>query len=120
MPGTVVLKKALAALATLFAASALLAVEANTATQADLETVEGVGPTLSAAILDERTKGEFKNWNDLLRRVRGVGDRSAAKLSARGMTVNGEAYDPAPRVEPAKTSAPAPARPSAGASAARK
>jgi len=80
-------KKVIAALATLIAASALAAVEANTATQADLETVDGVGPTLSTSIIDERRKGEFKDWSDLLSRVRGVGERSAARLSARGMTV---------------------------------
>jgi len=113
-------KKVTAAFATLIAASALAAVEANTATQADLETVDGVGPTLSASIIDERRKGDFKDWSDLLSRVRGVGERSAARLSARGMTVNGEAYVRAPRVEPAKTPASTAAAASASASAARK
>jgi len=114
-----VLQQVIAALATLMAASALAAVEANTASQADLETVDGVGPTLSASIIDERRKGEFKDWNDLRRRVRGVGDRSAARLSARGMTVSGKAYDATPRVEPAKAPAST-AGPSAGPSAASK
>jgi len=112
-----VLKKVMAALATLVAASALAAVEANTATQADLEAIDGVGPALSTSIVEERKKGEFKDWNDLRGRVRGVGERSAAKLSAHGMTVNGKAYG-TPPVEPAKAAGPA--TPSAGASAATK
>jgi competence protein ComEA len=113
-------KKRLAALATLVAASALAAIDANTASQADLEAIGGVGPALSATIIDERKKGEFKDWSDLLGRVRGVGDRSAARLSTRGMTVNGQPYGGARPVEPAQASAPTAAAPSAAASAARK
>jgi len=113
-------KKGLAALATLVAASALAAVDANTASQADLEAIGGVGPALSATIIDERRKGDFKDWNDLLGRVRGVGDRSAARLSARGLTVNGKPYGGAAPAEPAGASGPTAAAPAAAASAARK
>jgi len=96
------LKRLVAAVAALFAAAALAAVEANTATQAELETISGVGPAISASIVAERKKGDFKDWNDLLSRVQGVGDRSAAKLSAGGMTINGKPYGGAPHPEPAK------------------
>ena len=96
------LKPLFAALAALLAASAVAAVEANTATQAELEAITGVGPAISTDIIAQRKQGDFKDWNDLLRRVRGVGDRSAAKFSAGGMTVNGKAYVGAPSVDATK------------------
>ena len=96
------LKPFVAALAALLATSAFAAVEANKATQAELEAISGIGPTISANIVAERKKGDFKDWNDLLSRVQGVGDRSAAKLSAGGMTINGKPYGGAPHPEPAK------------------
>jgi competence protein ComEA len=95
-------KQVVTALAGLLAASALAAVEANTATQAELEAIAGVGPAISTDIIDERKKGDFKDWNDLSRRVRGVGDRSAAKFSAGGLTVNGKAYGGTPAVDTKK------------------
>ena len=95
------LKKFIAALAVLFAASAFAAVDANKATQAELESIKGIGPAISGAIIAERKKGDFKDWNDLVVRIKGVGDQSAAKMSAGGLTVNGKAYPGAPAA-PAK------------------
>jgi competence protein ComEA len=86
------LKKFIAALAVLFAASAFAAVDANKATQAELEAIKGIGPVISTLIINERKKGEFKDWNDLVVRVKGVGDRSAEKFSEGGLTVNGKAF----------------------------
>jgi len=99
------LKRIVAALVALFALSAFGAVEANKATQAELEGISGIGPSISASIVAERRKGDFKDWNDLFKRVHGVGDRSAAKFSAGGMTVNGKPYGGSAHVEP--TGAPA-------------
>ena len=96
------LKRFVAALAALLATSAFAAVEANKATQAELEAISGIGPTISANIVAERKKGDFKDWNDLFKRVQGVGDRSAAKFSAGGMTINGKPYGGAPYAEPTK------------------
>ena len=42
--------------------------------------------------MSERKKGEFKDWQDFIDRVKGIGDDRAAKLSAEGLTVNGTAY----------------------------
>ena len=98
------LKRFVASLAAVFVASAL-AVEANKATQGELEGISGIGPSISASIVAERRKGDFKDWNDLFKRVHGVGDRSAAKFSAGGMTVNGKPYGGSAHVEP--TGAPA-------------
>lgn len=82
----------------MLAGSAFAAVDVNNADQAALDSVAGVGPATSKAILAEREKnGNFKDWADLERRVKGVGARNAVKLSAAGLTVNGKSYEgPAP------------------------
>ena len=86
------LKKILAILALLYAAAAFAAVDVNTAKASDLDGVKGIGPVMSKRILDERKKGKFKDWNDMIERVKGLGESSATKLSAEGLTVNGEAF----------------------------
>jgi competence protein ComEA len=71
--------------------SALAAVDVNTADQAALDGIAGVGPSTSKAIIDERNKhGNYKDWSDLEHRVKGIGERNAVKLSAAGMLVNGQ------------------------------
>jgi competence protein ComEA len=79
-----------------FAFAAQAAVDANKANQAELETVKGIGPGLSGKILDARKAGAFKDWNDLVERVGGVGPGNAAKFSQAGLTVNDVAYSAAP------------------------
>ncbi|MEO5772011.1 MAG: helix-hairpin-helix domain-containing protein [Burkholderiaceae bacterium] len=69
------------------AALAATTVDANVASQAELEAVRGVGPGLAEAILAERRKAPFKDWPDFVARVKGVGAASAARLSAAGLTV---------------------------------
>ena len=86
------LKKILAILAMLYAAAAFAAVDVNTAKAADLDGIKGIGPVISQRILDERKKGKFKDWPDLVARVKGLGEGSAAKLSAEGLTVNGDKF----------------------------
>ena len=76
-------KKFLAVARALFAATAFAAVDVNKASQAELEIVKGIGPAISTQILDERKKGAFKDWSDLVARVKGVGDGNAAKFSGR-------------------------------------
>ena len=85
-------KRLLAAVLALMAATAFAAVDVNKATMADLDGIKGIGPGISAKILDERKKGNFKDWNDLVERVKGIGEGNAAKFSAEGMTVNGSAF----------------------------
>ena len=89
-------KKFLVALAALIAATAFAAVDANKASQAELESVKGIGPVISTLIINERKKGDFKDWNDMVVRVKGVGEKNAAKFSEGGLTVNGAAYAGAP------------------------
>jgi competence protein ComEA len=52
--------------------------------------------------LKERNKGSFKDWPDLMHRVSGMGEKSSAKFSAQGLTVNGSAYQGGSTTEPAK------------------
>jgi competence protein ComEA len=86
------LKKLLAVALMLFTALAMAAVDVNKATDAQLDSVKGIGPVTSKLIMSERKKGEFKNWQDFIDRVKGIGDKRAAGLSAEGLTVNGKAY----------------------------
>ena len=49
-----------------FSISAWAAVDLNTASQAELETVKGIGPAKAKAIIEFRKKnGDFKSVNDL-------------------------------------------------------
>jgi competence protein ComEA len=117
------LKKILAIAVMLYAAVCFAAVDANKATAAELDGIKGIGPSISSKILDERKKGNFKDWTDFISRVKGLGEANAAKFSAEGLTVNGAAFKAAAAAAPAapaaKTAAPAPvasaAKPAASA-----
>ncbi|CAD5373651.1 conserved exported hypothetical protein [Rubrivivax sp. A210] len=82
-----------AALLAFGALAAQAAADANQATRAELETVKGIGPGLSAKIIEARKTGAFKNWADLVERVGGIGPGNAAKFSQAGLTVAGAPYD---------------------------
>ena len=86
------LKKLLVLMAMLYAAACFAAVDVNKATAAELDSIKGIGPAISTKILDERKKGNFKDWTDFVDRVKGVGEGNAAKFSAEGLTVNGDAF----------------------------
>ena len=81
-------------------AAVFAAVDVNKATSAELDSIKGIGPGLSGKIMDERKKAAFKDWNDLISRVNGVGATSAAKYSAQGLTVNGSAFSGAAAAPP--------------------
>lgn len=70
-------------------------VDVNSASEAELDSIRGIGPSTSRRILDERNKGNFKDWNDLMARTRGIRHANAARLSAAGLTVNGAGFKPA-------------------------
>jgi competence protein ComEA len=88
-------KKILLIITLLYAAAAFAAVDVNKATAAELDGVKGIGPGLSTKILDERNQGDFKDWSDFIARVGGVGEKTAARLSAEGLTVNGKKFSAA-------------------------
>lgn len=82
-------------IATVFAALALnafAAVDVNQASQAELETVKGIGPGLSSKILDARKASSFKDWPDFVERVSGIGPGNANRFSQAGLTVAGKTY----------------------------
>jgi len=93
------IKKLMLAVAVLAASMscAFAQVDVNKADASALDGVKGVGPATSKLILDARTKGgDFKDWADFEKRVKGVGDKRAAKLSKAGLQVNGKSLDGAP------------------------
>jgi competence protein ComEA len=90
-------KKLLCVFAMLFATvTAFAAVDVNKADQATLESVKGIGTKVSVRIIDERKKGQFKDWADLMVRVKGIKEGAATKLSKEGLTVNGASFNTAP------------------------
>ena len=120
------IKKLILAVAALAASMgiAFAQVDVNKADAAALDSVKGIGPSMSKTILDERAKGEFKDWADFQKRVKGVADKRAAKLSEAGLQVNGKSKDGAAMAKPEEKAAkPAKAaktaaKPEAGAKAA--
>lgn len=76
------MKKLLVVLIAFFAFSgmATAAINLNSASKAELETVKGIGPQKADAILDYRKKnGPFKKVDDL-RNVSGFGDKSVENM----------------------------------------
>lgn len=93
---------AIAMAALLGVGSAEAAVNVNSASRAELEAVRGIGPAMSARILEERQKnGPFKSPADLAKRVKGIGEKTLKKFQASGLVV------PSPqRAEPPKATGP--------------
>lgn len=88
-------KKFFAFLAAMSLMAAFAAVDINKGSEAELQSIKGIGAAKSKLIVEERKKGEFKNWEDFISRVKGFGEASASKLSAEGLTVGGAGYKPA-------------------------
>lgn len=86
------IKKTLATLLAFFTAAAFAAVDVNEASVADLDSIKGIGPGTSAKIVEQRKVAKFKDWDDLVQRVSGIGDKRATQLSAEGLTVNGTPF----------------------------
>ncbi|WP_434633004.1 ComEA family DNA-binding protein [Chromobacterium sp. CV08] len=105
------MKKLFAILAVLLLSCNLAwaAVNLNTATAQQLESLNGIGPVKAKAIVDYRTKnGPFKTVDDL-KKVPGIGDKTLDKLR-KELTVGGAAPAAKPAAKPAKAAEkPAPA-----------
>ncbi|HWI10608.1 MAG TPA: helix-hairpin-helix domain-containing protein [Burkholderiaceae bacterium] len=99
-----VIKTIVGAAFALLAAGSFAAVDINRASQAELESIKGIGPSLAQRILDARKSGTFKDWMDLQSRVKGVRAANSARFSADGLTVGGAAFN-APAVTAAPTRA---------------
>ena len=96
------MKKLLLALVAslMFAVSAFAAINLNTATQAELESVKGIGPAKAKAILEYRAKnGNFKTVDDL-DNVKGFGKKTIDKIR-NDISVSGASTAPAKADKPA-------------------
>ncbi len=87
-----IIKAILTTALALLSAAAFAVVDVNKANQAELESIKGIGPSMSTKILDARKTGSFKDWSDLQSRVKGVRAGNSAKFSADGLTVNGAVF----------------------------
>ncbi|HEX7606462.1 MAG TPA: helix-hairpin-helix domain-containing protein, partial [Usitatibacter sp.] len=86
-----------------FAGMAFAAVNINSATKEQLESLNGIGPVKAQAIVDYRTKnGPFKSLDDV-KKVNGVGDATFDKIkgdiSLSGTTVPVKAETKTEKVE---------------------
>ncbi|THU00299.1 hypothetical protein E9531_11075 [Lampropedia puyangensis] len=68
------------------------AVDANKATAQELTQVKGIGEATAERIVQERSSGAFRDWGDLIGRVKGIGASKAKSLSDGGLTVEGVSY----------------------------
>jgi competence protein ComEA len=73
-----------------------LALDINQANEAELDSIKGMGPALSAKVLKARSLGAFKDWSDLMQRVSGIRQNKAKQFSEQGLTVNGQAFTSKP------------------------
>ena len=71
--------------------------EINRASEADLAAFPTLGPAGAKEIVDERAKGPFREWADVVRRTMALSQaQSAAYSSVMGLTVNGKSLEGAP------------------------
>lgn len=67
------------------------AVDLNSATQAQLQQIKGIGPKTAERIIEERTRaGPFDSLSDLSDRVKGIGPKRLVSLEASGLKVESQ------------------------------
>ncbi|MEC5396247.1 ComEA family DNA-binding protein [Uliginosibacterium sp. H1] len=98
------LKKVLVSLFSIIASIgvAIAAVNINTATEKELETLPGIGPAKAKAIIDHRKKnGNFKTLESL-KDVNGIGDATYAELKGKISVSGSTTTEAAPAAKDAK------------------
>ncbi len=71
------------------AAPPALALEANTASRAQLEQLRGLGVTMTERIRRARAEVPFVDWDNLAAHVSGLSGKRARQLHDQGLTING-------------------------------
>jgi len=70
------------------------ALELNQATEAELDSLKGMGPALNRRVRQARAQQAFRDWADFQQRVSGMGSHKARSFSEQGLTVQGQAFTP--------------------------
>ena len=95
-------------------------INVNTATQTELESIKGIGPSKAKTIIAERLDGgHFQDANDLQKRVRGIGMKSVEKMVDNGLTIEAPSAFREPNGRTTKESAGTGRRSSRGQSSPR-
>ena len=79
----------------LLASHAAFALDINQANEAELDSLKGMGPSLSAKVLAVRAQAPFLSWQDLMQRVSGLRQAKAQQFSEQGLTVQGLPFNKA-------------------------
>lgn len=72
----------------------VFALEINQASEAELDSIKGMGPAMTRKVLNARNEKPFINWKDLMSRVVGIGNAKAQQFSEQGVLVNGLSFKP--------------------------
>jgi competence protein ComEA len=86
----------------LLASVAWAQVDLNKATEIELDGLKGLGPAITRQIMDERQKAPFRDWPDVMQRIKGIGPKKAANLSEQGIRVQGQTFGQALSTPPKK------------------
>ena len=87
-------RRVLGLLGLLIAMGAAHALELKQASEAELDSLRGMGPALNRQVRLARAQHAFTDWADFQARVAGVGPAKARAFSEQGLTVNGQPYRP--------------------------
>ncbi len=66
------------------------ALDANTASIDELQTIRGIGPATAARIVEARREEPFRDLDDLRERVRGIGEKKLRKMQDAGLAVGND------------------------------
>jgi len=61
-------------------------VDLNKAQEIELDGLNGLGPTMTRAIMNERQKTPFRDWTDVMQRVKGIGPKKSGQPVRAGGT----------------------------------